>query len=127
MALLQMQIALARDVSITRASHSDPPGLFAHHSGHLVADFVLIRCGEHPCAFAFASNETETQLIARFQRRRDRDLSLMAFDDSWILKGKDVQTTRRCIRTRDVVNAINKNRCDCWRARMLTSIGLAYC
>jgi hypothetical protein len=88
MALLEMQIALAWDVSITGASHSDPPGLFALHRGYLVGDFVLIRCGEHPSALAFASNETERQLTARFQRLRDRDLSLMAFDDSWILRGK---------------------------------------
>ncbi len=32
----------------------------------------------------------------------------MVFDDSWILRRKDVQTTRRCIRTGNVVNAINK-------------------
>ena len=84
MALQQMQIALAWDVSIIGASHSDPPGFFAHHRRYLVGDFVLIRCGEHPSA----SNETETQLTARFQRLRDRDLSLTAFDDSWILSGK---------------------------------------
>jgi len=41
MALQQMQIALAWDVSITGASHSDPPGFFAHHRRYLVGDFVL--------------------------------------------------------------------------------------
>ena len=119
--LLEMQIALAGDVSITEASHSDPPGLVAHHSGYLIGDFGPIRCGEHPSALALASNETETPLTARFQRLRDRALSLMVFDDSWILSRKGVQTTGRCIRTRNMVNAINKNRCDCWRVPMLTS------
>jgi hypothetical protein len=38
-------------------------------------------------------HETETQLTARLQRLRGRDFSFVAFDDSWILKGKDVQTT----------------------------------
>jgi len=53
MALQQMQIALAWDVSIIGASHSDPPGFFAHHRRYLVGDFVLIRCGEDPGALAF--------------------------------------------------------------------------
>ncbi len=30
----------------------------------------------------------------------------MVFDDSWILRRKDVQTTRRCIRTGNVVNGV---------------------
>ena len=72
---------------VTLASHSDPPGLFARHSGYLVGDFGLIRCGERPGALA--SHPTKWNVIDReIQRLRDRAFSLLAFDDSWILRGK---------------------------------------
>lgn len=51
-------------------------------------DFVLISCGEHSSAIAFACNKTETHLAARFRRLRNRDFSLMTFDAAWILGGK---------------------------------------